>query len=891
MKQKLFLAGLMSVVLAGSALAQGADDAAGQNGQQLPDVDVDQPAQQQPAQQQQAQPEPQPEPQPQQQAEPAPEPSYDPEPTGYQEDDFADAPAAATAPTTQAPPNSPYGAANSGGAAQRAYNGATSPVNSKQLTPTNLENFSSAATNVTPEDIVEERPFHVNELLYRIPGTYSTNDDGAGHHGGMAARGSPPRRSRKLLVMEDGQSVNLALWLDPSVHYFAPIDRIESFEVLRGSVIAHGPNNNFAVVNARNLSPFGPNETVISSAIGFTQSDGGSFITPEDAEDGEDPTIMGGDTDISARWHVHTRQTIGNVGLVFSYTGHNIQGAWDTERLRVNDFYGAIGWKGTNQDLTVSILHARQRDNYDESNLEGEDDEGFEDGDVEAAFGNLGHCKLCYAPGARHNEYFGDIWRGQITHNLYVDRDTTITTRLYAKRHRRDRYQIVSLESNPGSEDEDDAPAFIPGDDGLFDVEAGENSMFGRLRTFRNIGADIRGEWANLPFTSGMTQTIQAGIRYEYQDMTNRNFLGLDNQILSDGDKTGLTIFQRDLDANTFSAFIQSDIKVSNNLNIVPGVRFEYYKVKRQNGVVAVEEGEAEEEDDCDNFDDECLVIEGIDRNPIPRESFDNFHVLPGISFAYSGLQRTTIFGGYHRGMSTGVLRNEDFPVDDEIGDNFQLGVRSSAINGVTFEIAGFYQLIEDYQFGASFSSAGDRSFGRADEVEIRGVEMYGRVDSKPIVGGDLNFFFEGTYTYQPGKFKKGTIVVEDEDTGDEEVINLKGNHLPEVPFHVAALTLGVENKTSAGWLWDASITWTYRSEFFTDEVNTPFGGDAEGESGEVPDIWLLSARFNMDIGNTGASIFVSGHNLLDKHYITDREDGLKPGQGRTIWTGFKYKF
>ena len=29
--------------------------------------------------------------------------------------------------------------------------------------------------------------------------------------------------------------------------------------------------------------------------------------------------------------------------------------AWDTERLRFNDFHGAIGWKGVDQDLTVSV--------------------------------------------------------------------------------------------------------------------------------------------------------------------------------------------------------------------------------------------------------------------------------------------------------------------------------------------------------------------------------------------------------------------------------------------------------------------------------------------------------------------------------------------------------
>ena len=269
------------------------------------------------------------------------------------------------------------------------------------------------------------------------------------------------------------------------------------------------------------------------------------------------------------------------------------------------------------------------------------------------------------------------------------------------------------------------------------------------------------------------------------------------------------------------------------------------------------------------------------------------------MAFAYTGLKNTTVFGGYHRGMSTSVLRNEDFPVDDEIGDNFNLGLRSTAIKGFDFEAVGFYQLLSDYQFGASFSDTSDRSFGRADEVEISGVELLGRLNSQPFTGGSMNYYGEANYLYTRGKFQD--FRVEDEDNpGEFEVFD--GNRIPEVPLHVAAFTLGVEQK--AGWRWDASVTATYRGAFFTDEGNTPFGfggeveceaGECEieeaGEDGEVPSVWLLSARANMDIGNTGASVFISGDNLTNEFYISDREDGMKPGLGRTIWTGFKYKF
>ncbi len=55
-----------------------------------------------------------------------------------------------------------------------------------------------------------------------------------------------------------------------------------------------------------------------------------------------------------------------------SYTGADVQGVWDTERLKFHDFHGALGWKGVDDDLTVSVTYARQRDNYDEQNFLGE---------------------------------------------------------------------------------------------------------------------------------------------------------------------------------------------------------------------------------------------------------------------------------------------------------------------------------------------------------------------------------------------------------------------------------------------------------------------------------------------------------------------------------------
>ncbi|MEQ1577939.1 MAG: TonB-dependent receptor [Hyphomicrobium sp.] len=784
-------------------------------------------------------------------------------------------PAEPASSATEAYANNPaYGAANSQGAAARATNSAQAPINGRNIAPANVETFSSAATVLDERQLEAAQPRQINDVFNRVPGVHVINDDGLGRHGGVGMRGSPPRRSRKIMTMEDGQSINMSTWFDPSVHYQPPVDRIESVEVVRGTSIVHGPNNNHGVVNYVNLSPFGPNESEISASIGSTSHRGGS--------EGQGDSPYG----VSNARHVHTRQSIGNVGVVASYSGAEADGVWDLERLRYNDFYGAIGWRGVDQDLTLSAVYFRQRDNYDEANLTGEEGED-KPGDVEKRFFNgVGHAKSIFNPGSRFNTYSADVVKLQATHNYYLDSDTTITSKIYGFDHQRDRYQNVDGE-DPSVADGRRAP-IIDGED----IFMPEGIMLGRLRHYRQAGAEMRAEFANRPLAGTITQDIQIGARYEYNDFTNRNFFGSQGEILEYGDERGVTAFNTDTDANAFSTFLQTSINLTQDLKVIPGVRLEHYKISRLVTASTKEEGEAEACDPAENpfgAGEECVVLEGFDDTRI-SESFDKTHVLPGIAFSYSPINRTAFYGGYHRGLTMGVLReaNARFPPGDELGDNYQIGVRTTAMRGVTFDIAAFHHDIQDFQIkGSTTDGSGNNVYGTLDKVEVNGFEVYTRVDGKAYTGGPVNLFVEGNYTLSDSKIRNAFGFVMDEDTGAIERVNLAGNYVPEVPTHVAHLTLGVQH--DAGW--DASLSWTYRGSFYTDEFNTPFGGNVEGEDGEVPDVWLLSARANLKLGNTGTSLFIAGDNLTDKLYISDREDGIKAGQGRTVWAGFKHKF
>lgn len=748
------------------------------------------------------------------------------------------APAPQASPAPQPPPDVDY--AEPGperGTDGRVIGNAPelSPINpATGILPADIQDYVGAGTRVTSEAIDAQRPKDNHEILTRVPGVMVVNDDGMSRHSGIGVRGSPIRRSRKVLVLEDGQSINMSSYLDPSTHYTPPTDRVEAVEVVRGYNIPFAPLTNHGVINFQNLNPFGAEETVISASIGTTE---------------------GVKRDVNNTRHVHTRQHAGNVGAVISYSGSESGGAWDNEVLRYNDFYGALGWRGIDQDLTVSGVYFRQRDDYDEDNFEGTEADFFANGRRKSGNDDIGD-------GATDvNSYAADYFRLQVAHNWYIDENTTLSTRLYGQDHERNRYSAREALNDP------------------------DFHMRGRNRHYSVYGVDSRVEFANVPLFNGLTQDIQAGVSYERHWFRNCTAFGDVGQILKDGTDGSCFANEPDGDPDTgrlekfesdaYTAFVQSAMHLTQDFTLTPGIRFVHYDVDRNGVFVGNPPVTVEEAGD----------IPG-------RESSSFDHVLPGVAFSWQALNRTNVYGAYQRGFTPSVARGEFFPLPEEVGDNYQIGVRTTAVKGVTLDMAYFHSRIDDYQIKEAFTAenTGANVFGTVDEVEINGFEIYGRLDSRPFTGGPWNFFGEATYTFADSIIAKGTDLGEDGlpgGAGDDADTVLNGNYLPEVPRHFAYLTVGVQHQAG----WDASVSWTYIGEFYTDTLNTPFGGDDEGVTGVVPDIWLLSARANYTLPGTNTTLFVAGQNLTDEFYIADRADGMKPGIGRTLWAGFKWQF
>ncbi len=118
------------------------------------------------------------------------------------------------------------------------------------ILPDNLESVPGSFNVIDEEDLIERRPFSIQEALISIPGVNIVGENAFGLGLNIGIRGLNPRRTSRTLVMEDGVPLQLAPYSDPSLHLTTPIERIQRIEVVKGSgQILYGPQTVGGMIN------------------------------------------------------------------------------------------------------------------------------------------------------------------------------------------------------------------------------------------------------------------------------------------------------------------------------------------------------------------------------------------------------------------------------------------------------------------------------------------------------------------------------------------------------------------------------------------------------------------------------------------------------------------
>lgn len=701
------------------------------------------------------------------------------------------------------------------------------PINVEETLPQRLEDTPGAASVLTDEDIESFRPYTLHDAFDVVPGVRTIDDDVLGLRSGIGIRGAPSRRSRKVLLLEDGVPINASTYLDPSAHYTPPMERLESIEVLKGTGhVLHGPLNNHGIINFRNKRPTSAPETTVE--------------------------LGAGNLDTFKRHAMHTR-TDGRLGTVFSYTGMDADGSFDVEEFSWDDFFVSFDYElNESHDIGLSITYFRERSDYDESNLT----------PIEY---DLAPRRKLGRFGQEYNNFNLDYYKYDLTHNWWVSDRFSVSNKLFATDLDRARFTVepeeIEVDALPDFVYEDDAYRFVPGVSGV---------MIGRVRQYNTYGAESRMQLTGLG--SGNTEhALQWGLRAERHFLDNREPFGDIGEILNNNNRghfsgenaleaASLEKFQ----ATAVSGFFQDAMRTG-HWTVTPGVRVEYYTQKEDVLLDDNEPGDGPEKD-------------------------SNTLVLPSISALYDGFENTQWFGSIGRGYTPAFARTaEEFPLEPETGINTQVGFRTTAWRGFAVEGALFYNHIEDTVVQLPYTIDDRNVVLNSEDSRSYGVDVGVRFDSSALTGSAYNFFGELAYSYVNAEFTDGEV---------------DGNRVPEIPENAGSITLGVEH--TAGW--KASATLSHFGSFYTDPTNVrsrtladedrePVGPGDELEIREpavlglVPSHTLLSARASYALPHAPVTLWVQGRNLTDKQYITDFENGIRPGAERTYVAGVTVLF
>lgn len=110
--------------------------------------------------------------------------------------------------------------------------------------------FKGSNYRINPLTLKHINPLSTEEVLRTIPGVNIVGDMGLSNRPNISIRGSWGRRSKKVLLMEDGTPSAPAPYIAPGAYYNPVSDRLISIEVYKGAdMLRYGPNNMYGAVN------------------------------------------------------------------------------------------------------------------------------------------------------------------------------------------------------------------------------------------------------------------------------------------------------------------------------------------------------------------------------------------------------------------------------------------------------------------------------------------------------------------------------------------------------------------------------------------------------------------------------------------------------------------
>ena len=588
-----------------------------------------------------------------------------------------------------------------------------------------------------PEIVDLIRPVGTQELLELVPGINGYADDGFGNSRlSIGIRGLNPRRSARVLILEDGVPIQPALYIYPNAYYNPPADRIDAVEVIKSSAaLRYGPQTMGGVINYTTRKPDGTK----GFASQLTGGNNGYYSAFSELRGLGNP-----------------EKVVSDIQLLYKH-GDGFR--------ENNTFDQANGTIKTLFQLTEKkTLYLKLNANYENSNA-------TYTGLTEYSF----QTDPNFNPKAHDNfkilrTSLDLIYTNRISTNLVSN--TVMYTSVFDRRWWREDDIFVrpaALETGNLVP----VPYFQTGD--LVRTGNGK-SNFGILRTFYVGGIE-----QNYTLTHGIAGNLgraEIGGRVHWERFIDDKKTG-DAPDARDGvyytgtpnsetDPVKIVGQSHHYETIALALYAKEQMRFD-RLTVTPGLRFEVFKqdrVDRLRGSV---------------FADKVSSV-----------------LLPGVGVNYE-LGEFNFFGGIHRGYtapSSGALKVTNFGQNVDVGGldlepekswNMELGFRTW-LPGIILESSGFLIKVEDL-----VAAGRGTAFKNLGTVDLSGVEMAMTLGLSEFVSvlPDFNF----SYTYLQTEVVDG--IVKSATIAGNVDVELNGNELPYAPRHT--FTVGVAKRIGDG--------------------------------------------------------------------------------------------
>jgi len=771
--------------------------------------------------------------------------------------------------------------------------------------------YEGSNTQVTKKSLELTQPVGSEEVLKKVAGVNVSGDMGISNRLNVGIRGSYPRRSGNILLLEDGTPIAPAPYLAPEAYYNPPSDRLDGIEIMKGAdILTMGSNTAYGAINYITKKP------PVKPALGINLTEGSNGYHSR--------YITYGGT-----WE--------NVGAELQVLQKSFDGFQDNSQSAIFNttakVYADLGKK--------SSVYLKL--NYHQENSK-------------ASYSAL--TPYTFALDPKQNPFDADDlaskrYAADLVYNFKLCKNAVLVSKVYTSQFTRDWWRqentlvkASSVKSFVGDEIYYDRYSYLEGQTfGSTDyvrvgkVVAGRESTKARNRLFRVAGIS---ETLKLNWTAGEIQgKLEASVKAHLETFSNVEMKN-DSSRFS---RSGSMALNEYFTLSAYSGYIKNTFKYK-NISLSPVVRYELMNM-RQFDLIKI--AADPDNDGSKNYgsvsNNYGTILPGTTINyQVKQDDKNEIEIYGGAYKGYTSPVSSVAFMNVEDGVVGSATTENPVNMRPEESFNYEAGTKMNLFkNKLNTQITYFSNNLKNY-----YSAGRNEAFESLGKVSINGIEMAMQFNFGQLFKSDkqsLTFGISGSYMNSKildGRLRDSDLLKEKHtDATKQELIDKINAERNGFDVYYTSSTGGdslvTNNLTIADFssikridlvfgengiannavpyvpqiLFNFNLAYTlkgltvsgnlnYVSSQYTDYLNLN-NETAEGAAGKLDAFTTIDASVSYSFEACrkkcmkGLTIFVAGKNLTDEVYKASRlhrlSSGIMPGGFRQLNGGIRFVF